>query len=361
MLGTGHLGNFILGSTNLDEEIIYTASETIVVTDESDASLVHTHLGNSGDTLTLTQKSRSGLIKETVGHNLTSGSLVVDPITLETTLVLDQHSLRDGSSCQLVSGRTAGDIISLGQKSIGYVVHADAIDCMAGETVDVTDGSNTDVPLEAGETIDVTDGCSAVVGNAKAGDTLSVVDGASVAIVRPVSSGDTLNVGQGTTYTLIKSCTVRKYSPFVGGSDTGPDAPPTSLPSASVTTGFRLQWPATGTVTDELILPNPNLGNSQRITKSRISRESRGGTLIVYSDPIWPKFDSLVVSISYLTAAQKEAILTFTSTHLGQKVKLIDWENREWVGLVLPGDLIAEDRHNSFTAAFEFEGERVLS
>ena len=33
----------------------------------------------------------------------------------------------------------------------------------------------------------------------------------------------------------------------------------------------------------------PNLGNKDRLSFNRVLRETRGGTLVVFADPIWPK------------------------------------------------------------------------
>lgn len=360
----------------INKSVNLSAGDTITVTDTAERNVYYLSAGNIinvthavftpihrtiGDELEVEDGARSGLIKELVGDNLTHSTITIDPLTLTLTETPDIHSLHDGASCTLESPKTVGNTISLSQGCTRVVVHATAIDCEASNEIELVDGSDADPPIEASNEITVTDGASYEVGDPPVGHDLIVTDGASVILIREISGGNTLNVGQGVTYALIRNCTEEKYTPFVGGATTGPTPPPTTLPVAAGVDGFRLQWPATGTVTDDLLLPNPQMGNSQRITKSRIQRETRGGTLIVYSDPVWPKFDALVVTISFLTATQKEALLTFVSTHLGQNVKLIDWENREWVGIVLPGDLITEDRRDSFTAAFEFEGERVLS
>ena len=63
---------------------------------------------------------------------------------------------------------------------------------------------------------------------------------------------------------------------------------------------FRLFYPAVGTVTDSVTLRAPNLGNKDRLSFNRILRETRGGTLVVFADPIWPKIQTLVLTFSGL-------------------------------------------------------------
>ena len=71
---------------------------------------------------------------------------------------------------------------------------------------------------------------------------------------------------------------------------------------------FRLFSPATGTVTDSVTLRAPNLGNKDRLSFNRIVRETRGGTLIVFADPIWPKLETLVLTFSGLQRHPSPAV-----------------------------------------------------
>lgn len=151
------------------------------------------------------------------------------------------------------------------------------------------------------------------------------------------------------------------YSPFIGSTtDTDAPTPPSAtMPTASELTGFRLLYPSTGTATDELVLRAPNLGNIERLSFDRINRETRGGTLVIYADPIWPKIHTLVLSFSVLKSTEAQGLLTFMLAHLGQEIRLIDWENRAWKGVIInPQDPIVQDGRESFSASFEFEGTR---
>jgi hypothetical protein len=185
---------------------------------------------------------------------------------------------------------------------------------------------------------------------------------ATFTIDRTQTAASAIPISQAAAYTLILASTKCQYSPFVGSS-TDPNAPtPPSLeidgPMAGIQVPFQLVYPSTGAVTDAVSLSTPNLGNLDRLSFNRIQRETRGGTLIVYSDPNWPKIQTLVLSFSGLLNVEAQALLTFMDDYLGQEIGMIDWEHRYWRGVIIsPDEPIVEDRFDSFTASFSFEGE----
>jgi hypothetical protein len=124
---------------------------------------------------------------------------------------------------------------------------------------------------------------------------------------------------------------------------------------------FQLVYPPTGTVTDSVTLRAPDLGNKDRLNFNRINRETRGGTLIVFADPIWPKTQTLVLSFSALKQAEGQDLLSFLENHVGQEIGLMDWESRYWQGVVLKNDPLVEDSPDRFSIGFEFEGELAMS
>jgi hypothetical protein len=153
----------------------------------------------------------------------------------------------------------------------------------------------------------------------------------------------------------------RQYAPFIGEGPSGAPTPPDAAlaaPPVGVDARFQLVYPATGAVAATCTLRAPNLGNKDRLHFNRINRETRGGTLVVYADPAWPKTQVLVLSFSCLHRTEALALLTFLTTYLGQEIGLIDWESRYWRGLVTTTtDPVVEDAADQFTANFEFEGE----
>jgi len=86
--------------------------------------------------------------------------------------------------------------------------------------------------------------------------------------------------------------------------------------------------------TEFLTLRSPEFGNRDRLEFNRISRETRGGTLVVFADPIWPKIETMALTFTALTSAQVQAYLTFVKDHLGLEVGFVDWEGFYWKGVI---------------------------
>jgi hypothetical protein len=88
--------------------------------------------------------------------------------------------------------------------------------------------------------------------------------------------------------------------------------------------------------------------------------ETRGGTLIVFADPMWPKIQTLVFTFSGLSNDQTQQLLAFLDAHLGEEVGVYDWEHRYWKGVITtPSEPVVQDGRDSFSASLEFEGELV--
>jgi hypothetical protein len=99
------------------------------------------------------------------------------------------------------------------------------------------------------------------------------------------------------------------------------------------------------------------LGNKDRLQFNRISRETRGGTLVVYADPIWPKVQVQVLTFTGLVESQARGLLDFLAAHVGEEVGWIDWEQRRWRGIITnPTDAVVQDGREMYTANVELEG-----
>lgn len=152
-----------------------------------------------------------------------------------------------------------------------------------------------------------------------------------------------------------------QYYPFVGSSD-DPDAPePPSLelpgPNLDVTEPFQLFYPVVDPE-DYVTLRAPDLGNRDKLSMNRVNRRTRGGTLVIFADPQWPKTQTLELNFSVLHAEEAQALLTFLQTHLGQEIGLLDWEKRYWQGVVTDvTGVITQNGFDDYSATFTFEGE----
>jgi hypothetical protein len=181
--------------------------------------------------------------------------------------------------------------------------------------------------------------------------------------VRPITQ--TLGIGHTLTYYLPSPCGTKAYTPYIGentiiGAPAPPDASLPFAPGLPVDERFQLLYPGLGEATDTVELRAPNLDNRERLSFTRINRETRGGRLIVFADPTWPQVNTLVLSFSGLSKAEVDSLQTFMVAHLGEEVGLIDWEGHHWVGVITsPTERAVQDGKGCdgrWTIGLEFEG-----
>lgn len=103
-----------------------------------------------------------------------------------------------------------------------------------------------------------------------------------------------------------------------------------TFPHQLVTT---LQFPYSF-VTTTILLPNPEFNNSERISRTRIQRETRGGDLETFADDIWPIDDELAWTFNNITLSQRDDLASFLELTLGQEIKVIDHEGMTWKAII---------------------------
>jgi hypothetical protein len=148
------------------------------------------------------------------------------------------------------------------------------------------------------------------------------------------------------------------YSPFVG-STTDPAAPQNILKNQPVIDSARrgvtlfYPWSAPTTALD---LRGPDFGNRNRLEFQRINRETRGGTLIIWADPIWPKNERLVLNFAGLTEAEGQSALDFIALSLGKEIGFTDWEGNTVHGVIMtPSEPLVRDGRHSLSLGLEIE------
>ena len=100
----------------------------------------------------------------------------------------------------------------------------------------------------------------------------------------------------------------------------------------------------------------PNFGNKERLAFNRIQRETRGGSLRTFADPMWPKSQTFVMQFSGLTRVKANHIQDFIERTLGTKIHFRDWEGQTWEGIItVPDSPITEDKRDSCSLDFEFQ------
>jgi hypothetical protein len=298
----------------------------------------------------------------TAESELATVELVFDLDTF--TFIEVVSGLQDSASCIVDAVRSASNILSFATQAIGSHVRADGTDCEAESVLALTDVGQISITPEATSPLLLTQSAAATVSRPAESDLSTIDVAASFTIIRGNISGtNTVEITHAVSFVLEQGSTLCTYTPFIGDSSdpNAPTPPPATYTAAGVTPGFRLQYPADGLVTDELVLRNPNLGNVDRLAMVRVNRETRGGTLIVFADPIWAKTQSMLLSFSGLSFQQGQDLMTFMETHLGEEIKVIDWEDRLWRGVIInPQDPVVQDGPGcQYTASYEFEGEKV--
>jgi len=190
-------------------------------------------------------------------------------------------------------------------------------------------------------------------------DILSIVETIGLLSILTRSVADPLSLSQSVTYSLLGTCDLLDYTPYVGSSTDSEFPPPSTTPPVLGDGTLTLTFPFAAPTTT-LILRNPEFDNTERLAFNRIIRESRGGSLAVFADPIWPKEDVLIFTITGLRPQKLDALRTFLLDSVGKEIGLLDWENRQWKGIILnPDAAMSEPGRGDRTISLEFEGALV--
>lgn len=191
-------------------------------------------------------------------------------------------------------------------------------------------------------------------------DTLTFTESVIYSHKASYSLSDTLILESTVAYDLITSDIFCAYSPFIGDS-TAADAPrpPHQTPPTIVTyNNIQLYWPVDNP-TNTITLRGPEFDDRDQLHFARISRETRGGTLIVFADPMWPQNQRLLLNFVGLSEVDAQAALSFVETTVAKQIGLRDWEGREWVGVILTPDNPVTRNHNC-NIGFDIEFEGVI-
>lgn len=271
--------------------------------------------------------------------------LIEDPETGE--LVPTEVGLTDEVSFTARLSKTASNILALGQDVLGVNIQSDAIALSADNALSLSQVAQLSETPDSGSVMTLSDSASATVSKPLT-NALELSDSATVVGIWNRSAESELVLGQSVGLVFIpaagrKLCEadITLQGPYPG-----------------ITSRFALIYPATGSATDTVEIRPPDLGNKDRLSFQRINRETRGGTLVIFADPNWPKIQTLVLSFSALKRTEAQELLRFMKEHVGQEIKLSDWEQRVWRGIITtPNDPIIQDGKDSFSASFQFEGE----
>jgi len=172
-------------------------------------------------------------------------------------------------------------------------------------------------------------------------------------------------IGHSLTWYEDSDCGRKQYTPFQGD-NTIPSLSEFTPPSVDLqdpqgdTGNFSLYTPYLGVATSKVTLRNPEMDNRDRNAYTRVNNETRGGKLIVFSDPQWPNIRTLAVTITGLTETEVDSYQDFMKVTLGEEIGLTDWEGRLWKGVITnPNEAATQDGRARWTVTFELEGEML--
>ena len=136
---------------------------------------------------------------------------------------------------------------------------------------------------------------------------------------------------------------------------------PTDDPTLGDSGTLRLVSPAEGPVSSLIQLKAPNFQNRHNIAPTRTVNETRLGELIIFAAELaGPPVETLLLSFSGLKREQVRMVEQWHDDHLGQQIRLIDHEDRVWIGFIsVVDDPGVEDRKMSYTLSFQFQGSLV--
>ncbi len=331
------------------------AFDTLVLTEIAD------HSDDTRDTLVLTDSATSTSTFFVTAADTESVSEAVNS-TQDIGVTSTDESVETAQTYDPVTNTVTEVEVGLGDAASGTVGSESSN--AATDALSLTDASTGEPISSAEDTLTLTESATEDAGP-RASDTLSLSDTSAASQDYDLTAAsDDLSLSEAISLVVDASNVECTYSPFVG-TNSDPDAPSppaSSYTAAGVTSGFRLQFPSTGTVTDEVIIRKPSFGNRDRLSFNRVNHQTRGGDLIIFSDPTWPEVEMLIVSFSGLKNEKADEIQQFMKDHLGLEIRLIDHEDRLWTGVIseVQNPKTRDSRGcYGFTISFEFQGELV--
>jgi len=155
-------------------------------------------------------------------------------------------------------------------------------------------------------------------------------------------------------------CPEKEYTPFVGESGDSSYPEVSTTPPILGSGVLTLTHPRV-TPTLTLTLKNPEFGNSDVITFTKVDRQTRGGDRKFFADSNWGSTQSFELSIENVQSCKVtiDEILEFLNTSLGEEIGLLDWEGRQWKGIIVAPESDVIPRVGGHDVRILFEGELV--
>lgn len=105
---------------------------------------------------------------------------------------------------------------------------------------------------------------------------------------------------------------------------------------------------------------NPELGNTDSLSFQRVTNKTRGGDLIVFRDPDWPKTEVLGLKFIFPEEVDYRRMMNVIRSTVGRMIYYTDHENRQWYGVIQnPETEGTQTGRNSWEIDINFEGDLV--
>jgi hypothetical protein len=272
---------------------------------------------------------------------------------------------------QLITGeRAASDIIQIQQSATVVFIDADAEDLTADNTLNLSQSVIHGFAEVASNTLALTQEATATLSEL-ASSTLTLDQDVFLEAVFNNAAVSTLNLSQAVVAAKVTATTRCDYDPSIGSNSNplAPAPPRATIPPPAVVPidRFKLVYPHFGRLAvgeplqDELVLRAPQFGNREGVQTTRINRETRNGTLIIYRDPLWPEFFQLTVEFGGLSETQGRGLLTFIESNLGLEIGIQDHEGHYWTGFITnPDEAVIQDGRERFSASLQIEAQPLV-
>lgn len=153
---------------------------------------------------------------------------------------------------------------------------------------------------------------------------------------------------------------INTYSPQISPGNSYLTPPPAIGPLFVKASTITFTYPYVSPTTT-LTLRSPQLGNKEAMRLRRVNRLTRGNSLRLFNNRDWPRDHILSISISGLEKSEVDNLIAFVNESLGKDIGYLDYESRQWVGIITNPKAVVTDLTKvcNFSAEIEFMGEVV--
>lgn len=163
-------------------------------------------------------------------------------------------------------------------------------------------------------------------------------------------------IKQHLTYSVSGRCIEKEYSPLIGTSGDSSygevSATVPTIDSAKMTLTYPYVTPTT-----TLVMKNPTFNNSDSLRFRILDNKTRGGDRILFGDPKWSKTEVLSLTVENICTPEIDTYIDFLNDSLGKEVGLLDWEDRQWRGVIIAPESEIRKTTGGYAVTIVFQGQ----